>query len=43
MDKNDSELAKAKRDLRNWRYLAAVVVVLVAIVVVLAGVPFLIS
>ena len=41
MDKMESELAKTKRDLRNWRYLAAVVVVLVAVVVVLAGVPFL--
>ena len=40
MDNPDSELAKARRALRNWRWLAAIMVVLAAVVVMMAGVPY---
>jgi hypothetical protein len=41
MDKLEAELAKTKRELRNWRWFAAVAVVMVAVLVMLAGVPYL--
>ena len=43
MDNLENELAKTRRELRNWRYLAAVSVMLATIMVVLAAVPFAMS
>ena len=40
MDNLENELARTRRDLRNWRYFAAVSVMLAAVCVVMAGVPY---
>ena len=43
MEPIGSELSQTRRDLRNWRWLAAVSVMLAAVVVVLAAVPYAMS
>lgn len=40
MDNLETELAQTRRDLRNWRWLAAVSVMLAAVVVIMAGIPY---
>ena len=40
MENLEAELAKTRRDLRNWRWFAAVSVMLTGVVVVMAGIPY---
>ncbi len=37
MESLEAELAKTRRDLRNWRYFAAVAVLLAMVVVIMAA------